>query len=153
MASPAGWKSVLMNALLALLGLGLLVLLYAFVVGSFWNGRVVPTREQNPAGLVGDILQVEVRNGCGAAGVAGQFTHFLRARGFDVVEVGNYSRFDVARSQVIDRVGDPVAARRVAEALGIDPAYVVEEVQGGYFLDATIVIGHDYATLAPFAER
>lgn len=135
----------------AVLGMLALVLLYALVVRSFF-----PAPESTPPADAGEptgaIIQVEVRNGCGEAGVAETLTRFLRQRGFDVVEVGNHTTFDVAETHVIDRVGAPETARRVAEALGVAEAQIREDVRPQYFLDATIVIGKDYATLPPFAE-
>jgi hypothetical protein len=127
----------------------LLVLLYGLGT-RFLAPRVDPAREANPASFVGDILQVEVRNGCGVSGVAAVATRYLRRRGFDVVEVGDYTSFEEPISLVIDRVGDPEAARKIAYALGIDPAHIVEDVRLDYFLDATVVLGKDYASLKPF---
>ena len=128
-----------------------LVLLYAFVVRSLFPAPEVvqPADDGEPTG---EIIQVEVRNGCGEAGVAETLTRFLRQNGFDVVEVGNHSSFDVAETHVIDRVGAPETARRVAEALGVAEDQIREEIRPAYFLDATIVIGKDYATLPAFAE-
>ena len=85
-----------------------------------FSPRVDPSREANPTGLVGTILQVEVRNACGADGIAAQTTQYLRRHGFDVVEVGDHTSFSLETSQVIDRVGDLEAAKKVAAALGID---------------------------------
>jgi hypothetical protein len=78
---------------------------------------------------------------------------YLRRRGFDVVEVGDYRSFDEERSKVIDRVGDLETARKVANALGIPEDQVLQEIRLDYFLDATIVIGKDYATLRPFDDQ
>lgn len=99
---------------------------------------------------VPDIVQVEVRNGCGIDGLAGAMAAFLRERGYDVVATGDYESFGVARSMVIDRVGDMEAARKVAEALGI--RQVEQDIRPEYFLDASVVIGLDYETLHPFGK-
>lgn len=147
----SGWGGVLLNVVLAALGLVVLILLYALVSHTFFPG-VDPVREANPAQLVGEIIQVEVRNGCGEPGIAGTTTKFLRRRGFDVVEVGDHASFDEAHSRVIDRVGDPVAARKVAAAMGIPEERVVEDVRRDLYLDATIILGRDYETLLPFRE-
>lgn len=149
-AAQGGWTDRLMSAVLVVLGLVVVVLLYALVARAVMP-RVDPLREENPAALVGEIIQVEVRNGCGVDGLAGTMTMYLRRHGFDVVEVGNYTSFDEPHSLVIDRVGDPEAARKVARALGIDEARVVQEVRPDLFVDASVVIGEDYATLKPFA--
>ena len=148
----AGWTHVFFNVMLVGLGLAVLVLLYALVLRNVSPG-VDASREANPAGLVGDIIQVEVRNGCGVSGLAESMTQFLRHEGFDVVEVGNYTSFNQAKTLVVDRVGNLEAAQKVAAALGLSDDRVVQEIRQDYFLDASVVIGQDYETLAPFARE
>jgi hypothetical protein len=142
----------LLNVALAVLGLVMIVLLYALVTRSFLP-RADATREGNPGQLVGDIIQVEVRNGCGAPGIAGEVTRFLRRRGFDVVEVGDHTSFDEAQTRVVDRVGDPAAARKVAAALGLPEDRIVQDIRPDYYLDASIILGRDYPALTPFADE
>jgi hypothetical protein len=141
-----------LNVALLLLGLAVLVLVYAMATRAF-SPRVDPSREANPTGLVGTILQVEVRNACGADGIAAQTTQYLRRHGFDVVEVGDHTSFSLETSQVIDRVGDLEAAKKVAAALGIDEAHVTQDIQPDYYLDASILLGRDYTTLKPFTSE
>ncbi len=146
------WRNVFFNLMLGVLGLVVLVLLYALVTRSFWPSPD-PARVPQSTGLTGDIIQVEVRNGCGVAGLAEGMTEFLRQAGFDVVEVGNYASFDQARTLVIDRVGNLEAARQVATALGLPEDRVRQEIRQDYFLDASVIIGQDYATLLPFRDE
>lgn len=141
-----------------LLSLGLLVagvvvlgLIYSFAT-RFFVPDASPVRTANPANLLGEIVQVEVLNGCGEPGVAGRVTGFLRDHDFDVVSSGNYVDFEQPHSLVIDRVGNRQAALRVAAILGIDEAYVREEIGDGYYLDASVVIGRDYQGLRAFDE-
>lgn len=148
----AGWSNVLLNLVLLGLGAVVLFLLYAFVVRSFLPSST-PTREANPTELVGDIVQVEVRNGCGVTGLAAQLRAYLRQAGFDVVAVGDHTSFDQAKTIVVDRVGNPEAARKVAEALGLPEDRVVEEIRADYFLDASVIIGQDYASWPPFKDN
>jgi hypothetical protein len=111
-----------------------------------------PRRSPSGSDLVGSIIQVEVRNGAGVDHLAAETTHYLRQRGFDVVDVGNYKTFSQERSVVIDRVGDPEAARKVAEALGLPADRVQQEIRRQYYLDASVIIGRDYKQLRPFRE-
>jgi len=143
--------SIFLNAALVVFSLLLVVLLYGLSVRLFTPGDN-PVRENNPADPDGDIIQVDVRNGCGVTGLAAVATRFLRRRGFDVVEVGNYESSDQDNSFVIDRVGDPEKAKKVALAMGIDEQNVLQEIRLDYYLDATVVIGKDYAELDPFIE-
>lgn len=163
----SGWSGRALNAALVVAGLGVAVLLYSFVTGSVLPGGVFeggdgggdprPARaEEAPGsegGATGEIVQVGVRNGSGAPGIAAETTRYLRAEGFDVVEAGNHSSFDEPRSYVVDRVGDLDAARRVAAALGLPKGRVRQEVRPEYYLDASVVLGRDYATLRPFQEE
>ena len=145
------WTDRLLTVVLAALGLTAIVLMYSLGT-RYLAPRVDSNREQNPRELVGEIIQVEVRNASGVPDLARQATAFLRARGFDVVEVGNYEEVGLSRSRVIDRVGDRTAALKVARAVGIADEQVVEEVEPDYYLDASVVIGLDYESLAPFAS-
>ena len=124
----AGWTNVLLNTALAVLGIVVVLLLYA-LVQSILSSPADVTRGDSASGLVGDIIQVEVRNGCGVAGLAEGMTRFLRDQGFDVVEVGNYSSFDQAKTTVVDRVGNLETARKVAAALGLPEDRVTQEFQ------------------------
>ena len=151
-ATRNGWSNTAMNVALVALGLFVMVLLYSFITRSV-APRSDAAREDNPTGLVGDVIQVEVRNGCGVEGLAAEVRHYLHDRGFDVVEVGDHTSFDQQQTLVIDRVGDPEAARKLAVALGVPVEQVVREVREEYFLDASVIIGHDYHTLVPFQEQ
>ena len=142
---------LLLNVGLVLGGVAALVLLYALAMRAF-APSTNPVRTANPAGLPGDIIQVEVLNGCGEPGIAGRATQYLRRHHFDVVGSGNYVDFEQEHSLVIDRVGDREAALRVAAILGIDEAYVREEVGDDYYLDASVVLGRDYRSLRAFAD-
>lgn len=126
----------------------------AFLVYAFFTrvGTPVPdaTRLYNPNGLLGDIIQVEVRNGCGVSGLAKEMTAYLRTVGFDVVESGDHTTFDEERTRVIDRVGNLDAAKQVAMALGIPDSSVTQEIRSDYYLDVSVIIGKDYLTVKPY---
>ena len=95
------------------------------------------------------VIQLDVLNGCGAKGAGAKFTNFLRGSGFDVVELKNYSSSRVGRTVVIDRVGNLAAARKVAAALGVAESNVVQQINPDYFVDVSVVIGGDHASLNP----
>lgn len=136
----------ILNAALGFLGLLFLILLFALITRVLYP-RVETTRTSASNILIGNIIQVEVLNGCGVGGVATQFTTQLRKNGFDVVESGNFDTFDVKNTLVIDRSGNLEHARRVATALGVDEAFILREISKDFYLDATIVIGADYKSL------
>jgi calcineurin-like phosphoesterase len=94
-----------------------------------------------------------VQNGTGVQGIANKVMEFLRSRGFDVVEMGNFSSQDIKTSMVIDRTGNTKNAKLVAQSLGIQEKYIIEQVNRNYFLDATVVVGRDYLELIPFKDN
>lgn len=150
-SSRSRWSGIATNVALALLGVVVILLAYGMAT-RFFTPRVDPMRSANPAQLIGEIIQVEVRNGCGVTGLAARTTMYLRRHGFDVVEIGDHSSFDVATSKVVDRVGDMASAVKVANALGIPEDQVLQEIRQDYYLDASIIIGKDYETLRPFDD-
>jgi len=95
------------------------------------------------------VLQLDVLNGCGAKGAASKVTNFLRSQGFDVVEMKNYKVSTMAKTLVVDRVGDMSAARRVAAALDVSDKNIVQQLNPDYFVDVSVIIGADYMSLEP----
>ncbi len=101
----------------------------------------------------GGTLQIDVQNGCGVSGIADKFTEYLRSKGFDVVEMGNFTTQDIKTTMVIDRAGNMKNAKRIAQSLGISDKFVIQQMNKNYFLDATVVIGKDYEDLIPFKRQ
>ena len=50
----------------------------------------------------------------------------------------------------MDRTGKKINAFKVAEALGIDPKNVIQQINNDYFLDVSLIIGRDFNHLKPF---
>lgn len=143
-------KNLFLNILIALLSIVVFFLLYSFITNSIVNKPVEWTTENAEQGeTAGEIIQLDVLNGCGVSGIAQDFTDFLRKRNFDVVQSSNYKTFDVEQSLVIDRTGDLAAARKVAYALGIDEKNIVQQINPDYYLNVSVVIGRDYESLKP----
>jgi hypothetical protein len=101
-------------------------------------------KEQLKPKNVQQLIQVEVLNGCGVAGIGDGLTDVLRAKGIDVVKTGNYRSFDVDNTFIVDRMGKTETANRVADSLNLDKRFIITEKNKSYFLDLTIVIGKDY---------
>jgi hypothetical protein len=108
-----------------------------------------PVESGRSGGAPGEIIQIDVLNGCGASGMASIFTAYLRARGYDVVETRNYKTFDMEESLVIDRTGNLKNAQKVAYALGVGKENIVQQINPDYYVDVSVVIGKDYTTLEP----
>lgn len=128
---------------LSVLLLGLLLALFTRIVYP----RIFNQRANQPSQLIGSIIQLEVLNGCGEPGIANNFTNLLRKNGFDVVEVGNFERFDVENTFVISRSSAFSNAKRVADALGVSEENIIREESEDFYLDVTVVLGKDYQQL------
>ncbi len=132
---------LLMSAVLIAAGL-----LYAFVHRTIISPPVEPEVEINGKT---HVIQLDVLNGSGAAKVALRFTRYLRARGFDVVEMGNFKDSNVELTQVLDRSGNVLAAEQVAAALGVPKERVRQQIDRNAYLDVTVIIGKDFRSLRP----
>jgi hypothetical protein len=131
--------------------IGLLVIIVGYLSYSLLNRNVLqPPVDAGRAGVApGEIIQIDVLNGSGLQGAANDCTSYLRARGFDVVEMRNYKTSDVEESLVIDRVGNTVNAEKVAYALGIKKRNIVQQLNQDYYVDVSVVLGKDVKSLKP----
>lgn len=125
----------------------LLLLFVIALIGRFAIPRITAERGDDNSTLIGNVIQVEVLNGCGISGAATTMTNSLRKYGFDVVEIGNFDHFDVQKTLVISRNGNMASARQAARALGISEDQILREESPDFYLDLTIVIGTDYTNL------
>ncbi len=75
--------NVLIVALTILVGL----LAWSLISRVLLRPPVESQRAGAPPAAAGSTIQLDVLNGCGAAGAAVQVTSYLRGRGYDVVEV------------------------------------------------------------------
>jgi hypothetical protein len=137
---------MLMNVAIVVLALVVGYLAISLFIRHVLNPPVDASRTGEPGS---PVIQVDVLNGCGISGAASASTSYLRARGFDVVEIRNYKTFDVQESIVIDRRGELKYARRVAYALGISQENIVQQINDDYYVDVSVVVGRDYASLKP----
>ncbi len=128
--------------------IGVLILIVGFLAYSLLERTLVrpPVEVIRDAGG-GAIIQIDLLNGCGVSGAATAVRDYLRARGYDVVELGNYKSFDVEESLVVDRTGESQAAEKVAYALGISRSRIVRQINPDYFVDVSVIIGKDYKSL------
>lgn len=135
-----------LNAVIGFLGLLLCLLIFGLFSRLIYP-RIQNQRAEQKPELIGNVIQLEVLNGAGVAGLADTFTSTLRKNGFDVVQSGNFDNFNMQHTTVISRTANKDNARRVAEALGIDESQILVEASQDFYLDATIVIGSDYSSL------
>jgi len=89
---------------------------------------------------------IAVQNGTVTAGLAGQTTEALKARGFNVVQYGNPddNRSDYVQTQILVYTGRTVAAQALADALQV-PVSAVRPVSGtNGNVDIKVILGADY---------
>ena len=141
------WSRLGSNGLVLAFGVVVIVLVWSFVNRIFIDPPVEPETVQ---GGKPHTIQLDVLNGSGVPKLSQRFTDYLRARGFDVVEMGNYKDSKVENTRVIDRAGQLSAAQQVAEALGVPKTSVVRQIDRNAYLDVSVVIGRDFRLLKPF---
>ena len=97
-----------------------------------------------------DRIRVEVLNGSGVPGVAGQATQLLRDQGFDVVYFGNESSFARDSSVVLDRTQRDGALKMVSRSLGITAARI--DLDASLLVDVTVLLGGDWEPAGNWQE-
>lgn len=100
--------------------------------------RVKP---QSSAGRPKQPIRIELLNGSGRAGLAGELASYLRDGGFDVLEVSNADRSDYRTTLVVNRTGAPEPGRIVAEYLGT--RHVIQQISSQEMIDVTVIVGRD----------
>lgn len=143
------FNNTAINALIFVLAIVVIYLGYSFII------KITDQNRYNKAGdemeAPADIVQLEVMNGCGASGVADRVTDYLRQKGCDVVNSGNYKSFDVEKTLVVDRAGNYANALKIAKMLGVaKKETIIRQLNDEYFLDVSVIIGKDYYSLEPF---
>jgi len=144
---PLSWKGMGSSGLILAFAAVVILLIWSFVNRAFIDPPVKPETVQ---GGTTHTIQLDVLNGSGVPKLSQRFTDYLRARGFDVVEMGNFKDSKVENTRVIDRAGHLEAAQQVAEALGVPRTGVVQQIDRNSYLDVTVVIGKDFRLLKPF---
>ncbi len=140
-------RKILLNLLITAVAAFILYQLYAIMFPSNGTGDHNKQPASDVAVTSKSVVQIDVLNGCGVSGTGQKMTSFLRAAGYDVVDMGNYKTFDVKQSLVIDRSGNAEIAKKIASDLGIDPAHVVQQISPEYFVTASVVLGKDFKNL------
>ncbi|HZV11690.1 MAG TPA: LytR C-terminal domain-containing protein [Candidatus Kapabacteria bacterium] len=137
-------------AVIVILLMGVGVLGYAFVYRVFIAPPINAEIERQSGLTKKDArIQVNILNATPQHDLARRVMDYLRARGFDVVEIGNYSS-EQSRSLVIDRTGDSLSARKVAFAMGIPDSSIRKDVDSSLYLDVSVVLGNDFEQLKPW---
>lgn len=90
---------------------------------------------------------VEVLNGTPVKGAAGIVAERLRAKGFDVVKIGNAPERNHSATLVVERRAGVSTATEAARALGLARAYPYRNEN--LLVDATVFVGRDIQESQP----
>lgn len=147
-----------LNIAIILLGILCAYLAFSLFSSSFSSKdntelNTTDTTKKNITKQPGQLIQLDVQNGTGINGVASVFSDYLRKFGFDIVEMGNYKSDDVSKTKVVSRKEDLTNAVKIANVLGVNKKYVIQQINPSLFLDATVVIGKDFKELKPYTEK
>lgn len=147
LSAKSGNSSVAARTLetLAVVGVAL-----AFLYGaSFAFKAAQGATGQRPVAEVS--LKVQALNACGVRGVGGRVADALKGLGptpleVQIVDVGNFSVFDIEKTFVISRVSDLSEAKLLATQLGLAEEDVIyAPLEDNYrSIHATVVIGADF---------
>jgi len=97
--------------------------------------------DEGPAPL-GDEIKIEILNGSENPGQAQSLRNFFVEYGFNVVHFGNAMRNDYERTMVIDRIGRPSLAKRIADIINCKEVYT--RIDNTLLVDVTVIIGNDF---------
>jgi LCP family protein required for cell wall assembly len=99
------------------------------------------------AGAAAETARVLVLNGAEVEGVAGGVSAFLRGKGFDLADPGDADQ-PYEHTTIVDYTGRPQTRQRLADALGIQPIYVLAQPGPGAptapGADIVVIVGRDY---------
>jgi anionic cell wall polymer biosynthesis LytR-Cps2A-Psr (LCP) family protein len=88
------------------------------------------------------VIRLEILNGTEVTGLASRTAALYRSYGFDVVAVGNAQSDAIESTQIIDRAGNDVFARRTADIIGASA--ITTRIDEAAIVDVTIVLGKDF---------
>jgi hypothetical protein len=122
----------------------LLILIVFLVAFGVYRGFLFLNAEK-PRAVIPQIGEIQVLNACGIKNAAQTMSEFLRGKGFDVVESGNYDEWNFAHTIVAGRNENMKIARDIAAELNTDRVLFLR--QEGTLLDATVFVGNDFKKL------
>ncbi|MGA3050635.1 MAG: LytR C-terminal domain-containing protein [Chitinispirillaceae bacterium] len=125
----------------SIIGIILLLAIFLGIVrrSSIRSGEPAP---ETTAASIPYLGPVQVLNGCGIAGAGDQMADFLRARNFDVKNIGNAPESNYPYTLVISRSKNMTIAHQLESALHTGHCVLMRNGEETYV--ATVIIGPDY---------
>ena len=113
--------------------------------GSWLRDRIENLKkfigDEGPA-PVGDEINIEILNGSTNPGQAQSLRNYFVEYGFNIVHYGNAPRNDYEKTLVVDRIGRPSLARRIADIINCQEVHT--RIDKTLLVDVTIIIGNDF---------
>jgi len=147
-------KNLTQKEILNYLGIGVLILICVGFLSSFalkitGNSEEAVLDSENAKDDISKVIQINILNACGEKGLAASFKKYMRQKGFDVLEIGNYHS-NLKKTEIVDRLNDMKSAFKVAGVLGVNDSLVYSRIDSSLYLRTTIIIGEDFNTLNPY---
>jgi LCP family protein required for cell wall assembly len=104
--------------------------------------QAVVAEALTPPGEAQEQATIQVQNGAGVSGVAGQVTQQLASLSFTMASADNAEQLD--ESVIIDYGAHPATRARLSEALGDMPTVERDAAEAPAGVDIVVVLGADY---------
>jgi len=89
-------------------------------------------------------VRIEILNGTEITGLASRTAQLFQSYDFRIVSIANAEQTDYERTVIIDRRGNPDAARRVAELIHCEQVHTQQEENRDETVDVTVILGKDF---------
>lgn len=129
--------------LTVLVSLIALILMGSLYTRIFQHKEINKRTEDSLAEILPESVQINIFNATVHDGLAAEARIFLRNKGIDVVEIGNFAKLS-NYSYIIDRQGDLESSRKLADAIGMKDSLIVTEIDSSLFLKCSLILGNDY---------
>jgi len=97
--------------------------------------------DEGPA-PIGNEINIEILNGSTNPGQAQSLRNYFVEYGFNIVHYGNAPRNDYEKTLVVDRIGRPSLAKRLADIINCQEVHT--RIDKTLMVDVTIIIGNDF---------
>jgi len=90
------------------------------------------------------VISVEIQNGTDIAGLASRTAQLYKSYGYKISSYKNADRDDYENTIILDRRGNPGAAKRVASLIRCDRVHQLQEEIPDDTVDVVIILGKDF---------
>lgn len=135
-----------------LLAIILLIFVYSFITRISNDNSSTIIEDKQEFQTIEKAIQINILNSTNHNGIADLARNYLRDKGFDVVEIGNYNT-NLKKSIVIDRIGDLNSSKITAKAIGINDSLIKTMIDSSLFISSSIILGEDYLSLPAFKKQ